>query len=207
MIYGIGINNADYVVQPTIDGKRVSCPFYKTWQGMLQRSYCSKTKLKHPTYIGVTCSEDWHLFSNFKTWMEKQPWQDCQLDKDILVKGNKIYSSETCVFVPSFINNLFLDSRGIRGEYPLGVSFHKGRGKLVSQVKVDNIKKHLGYFDNKQKAHEVWQMQKYCVMLNAVSKWEKSGHKSFNRRVAEIILDRADKILHDYQFMRITQDF
>lgn len=207
MIYGVGINDADYVVQPTINGKRVICPFYNCWANMLKRVYSNSLNLKRPTYKDVACSEDWILFSNFKKWMEKQPWKDCELDKDILFIDNKLYSESTCVFVPSFINNLFLDSGSIRGEYPLGVNFHKGVGKLCSQIKIENKKKHLGYFDRVEDAHSAWQVAKFSAMINAVSTWRVGKYPSFNETVAEAIYSRADRILDDAQKRRVTENF
>lgn len=207
MIYGKGINDADYVVQPTINGKRFPCPFYKTWNGVLQRCYSRTFKKRRPTYEKVYCSEDWLTFSNFKSWMENQPYQDCELDKDILFLDNTLYSAETCVFVPSFINNLFLDSKKIRGEYPLGVNFHKGVGKLVSQIKINNVKKHLGYFDDISDAHKNWQIAKCCAMSGAVTTWKNGGYPSYSVKVADCILARVEKIYRDFQSSIVTEEF
>lgn len=52
------------------------------------------------------------------------------LDKDILVKGNKIYSPETCCFVPQEINNLFTKRKSCRGTLPIGVKYIKENKKF-----------------------------------------------------------------------------
>lgn len=207
LVYGVGINDADYAVQPTINGKRIACPFYKTWMSVLARVYSDKLKLGRPTYYEATCSVEWHRFSVFKSWMEKHPWENCQLDKDILVKGNKLYSPETCVFVPSYINNLLLDSKRIRGDYPLGVGWHKGMGCLSSQIRVDGVKKHLGYFSTATEAHQKWQIAKGEALTKTVAYWKASGVNSYNQDVANCILARADKLVYDCVHRNETVDF
>jgi len=69
LVCGVGINDADYEVQPIINGKRVMCPFYAKWVGMLERCYSEKFQNKWPTYIGCYVILDWIYFSNFKYWM------------------------------------------------------------------------------------------------------------------------------------------
>ena len=168
LVCGVGINDADYVVkkQETIgyvNGKRKQkliwvCPFYRTWKGVLERCYSTKTQDNHPTYRGCTVSDEWLTFSVFKNWMEKQDWEDNQLDKDLLIEGNKVYSPETCVFVSGMVNNFTIDGGAARGECPIGVYWNKGEGKFKSQCRNPFTKKqeHLGYFTCEQEAHQAW---------------------------------------------------
>ena len=76
---------------------------YSHWRGMLMRCYDQKYLQKYPTYIDCTVCEDWLNFSNFQQWYNKNyyeiPGETMCLDKDILVKGNKVYSPDTCIFV------------------------------------------------------------------------------------------------------------
>ena len=76
---------------------------------MLQRCYSESHLVRQPTYKGCSVCEEWLTFSNFKSWMEQQDWEGKQLDKDLLVYKNKIYSPETCVFVSSVINSFFVE--------------------------------------------------------------------------------------------------
>lgn len=124
-IYGVGINDADYVTQKNVNGKNVICHFYQTWKGMLERCYSAKCQEKQPTYKGCSVCEEWLTFSNFKEWMDSQYWYIMELDKDVLVKGNKAYSPETCIFVSSQLNLFTTDREKERGDYPIGVNFHK----------------------------------------------------------------------------------
>lgn len=84
---------------------------YSTWLSMLKRCYNIEFQFKHSSYIGCSVHEDWHNFQNFAKWYDENYYsignERIALDKDILVKGNKIYSPETCIFVPHNINNLF----------------------------------------------------------------------------------------------------
>jgi len=99
-----------------------------TWWHMLQRCYDKTTQEKQPTYIGCTVCEEWHNYQNFANWYDENYYevdnQKMEIDKDILIKGNKVYSPETCVFVPKKINILFTKRSLSRGEFPIGVQLH-----------------------------------------------------------------------------------
>ena len=86
------------------------------------------------------------------------------LDKDILVKGNKIYSPETCVFVPQNINTLFTKRNKVRGEYPIGVSFYKNTNKYLAQCNIlingKSQYKKLGYYNNIEDAFNAYKESK-----------------------------------------------
>lgn len=127
---------------------------YSEWHSMLKRCYSEDFHKKEPTYISCEVCKEWLCFQNYAKWREDN-YYECnnegmQLDKDILVKGNKIYSPETCIFVPQRINVLFTKSNRKRGEYPIGVNYEKDGNKLVSYCSIfhDNKKKsiRLGYF-------------------------------------------------------------
>ena len=72
---------------------------YMTWKNMLVRCYNSKTQIKQPTYVGCTVVEEWHNFQVFGKWFDKHYIEGYHLDKDIKVKGNKVYGPDTCTFV------------------------------------------------------------------------------------------------------------
>ena len=151
-IYGVGINDAWYVVQPIINGKKAWCLYYNTWKHMIKRCCCDKYQEKYPTYIGCSVVKDWLTFSVFRSWMEQQGWQGKQLDKDILVPVNKEYGPNTCIFVSGSINNLLTDSAASRGDCPQGVSFNKQSGKYQSECRVNGKSKYLGRFPTAQEA-------------------------------------------------------
>jgi len=120
--------------------------FYDTWKGMIARCY-NETELKRrPTYRGCTVSSYFLNFQNFAKWCEEKYINGFRIDKDILVKGNKIYSPETCCFVPIEINGLFVLCGKNRGKLPLSVS-ETEYGKFVSISSVSNKRIYLGTFD------------------------------------------------------------
>lgn len=173
LLYDVGVNDADYAVKKWettgyVDGKQKQklvwiCPFYETWKSMLTRCFCEKFKARQSTYKDVTCCEEWLLFSNFKRWMEKQDWEGKQLDKDILVPENKMYSPETCAFVSGITNNFVTASNAARGKYPLGVYWNTRDKKFAARCSNPFTKKQrfIGYFDCSKEAHEAWRKRKH----------------------------------------------
>ena len=163
-LYGVGDNDADYMVKPEIDGKLVHCQFYRKWSNMFQRCYSGKYQARQPTYIGCTVTKEWLSFSNFKSWMEKQDWQGKELDKDLLVQGNKLYSPTTCLFVTREINSLLNDHKANRGLYPIGVSFKKQNNKFRAHISINGKLKYLGPFNTPELAHEEYKKAKYDLI-------------------------------------------
>lgn len=156
-IYGIGINDADYKTQGDNP-----CPFYRKWKHMLERCYSKHMLSRRPTYEEVSVCEEWHLFSNFKAWMEKQDWEGKHLDKDILVPS-KVYSPKTCVFIPRKVNSFVVSAQKIRGDYLIGVSVWSERPEYYAACcnnpftgKMDK----LGRFDDEMSAHIAWRTKK-----------------------------------------------
>lgn len=172
LIFGVGIKDANYVVEKFetigyIDGKRKRkliwfCRYYRTWRNMLERCYSARYQECWPTYNGCTVTDEWLTFSNFRAWMEKQNWEGKQLDKDLLIEGNKVYGPDTCVFVSPMVNNFIIDSGAARGKWLIGVNWHKDRKKFQSSCSNPFTKKreNLGLFTCEQQAHEAWLKRK-----------------------------------------------
>ena len=163
LVHGVGINDADYPTQPMINGKQVICPYYVAWKAMLDRCYSGKCQQRQPTYKECSVCPDWIYFMNFRKWMQKQDWWGKQLDKDLLIEGNKVYSPTTCVFVDQTTNKFTNDHRRCRGDYPLGVCFHKHNGKFTARCCNPFSKKRegLGYFHCPNEAHLAWKKRKH----------------------------------------------
>lgn len=168
--HGVGINDARYMVCTHIDGKRSMCPFYMVWKNILKRCYDNKHQLTAKSYVGCSVCPDWIYFSNFKSWMQRQDWRGKDLDKDILVSGNKVYSPETCIFVPKSINNLLTNHAAARGKWPIGVSFDKNTQMFVAQCRNESEKIYLGRFDSPAEAHKIYCKFKSNVVDGAALK-------------------------------------
>lgn len=101
---------------------------YCAWKHMLARCFDKRYKEKHSTYQDVACCDEWLLYENFYAWLHEQSnfnkWQNGKLwaiDKDILVKGNKVYSPDTCCLVPMNVNGLFAKKIRVCNNLPIGV--------------------------------------------------------------------------------------
>jgi hypothetical protein len=156
LVCGVGVNDADYPINPRVNGKHKMCPYYKKWSSMMQRCYSDRYQKRQQTYIGCTVAKEWHSFMNFKKWMEAQDWKNKQLDKDILCPGNKIYSPETCLFVPSAINKIFLDTAAKRGKYPMGVYLNKPSKKYQASIKIDGKLINIGSYHSIGEAEQAY---------------------------------------------------
>lgn len=195
LVYGEGINDADYVVVKReeigcVGGKRKRrqvwiCKYYRTWASMLSRCYSAKFQESNKTYMGCTVSEEWHTFSNFRAWMQEQNWEGKQLDKDLLIEGNKVYGPDTCAFVTQTVNNFTIDRGNDRGDLLLGVSWDKRREKFQSRCCNPFTKKEetLGYFTSEQEAHNAWAKRKLELAHELAAVQE-------DPRVAKALIDR-----------------
>ena len=156
--YGIGVNDASYVTTPLVDGARLMDPAYRAWAGILTRAYDQEFHAVNQTYIGVTVCEEWHSFRTFREWWLNNHREDCQLDKDLLAPGNREYSPDACIYIPSWLNKLTTDCGASRGEFPIGVSFCNQTGKYRSHCSNPIAGKDysLGYFTTPEAAHSAW---------------------------------------------------
>lgn len=152
LVYGVGITD----IETKANG--VSYKAYKLWVGILSRCY-SKNRLKiHPSYVGCVVCDDWLTYSTFKKDVESMIGYDFdgwQIDKDIINKGNKVYSKENCAFVPEYINKMLPSCRKKRGKYPVGVAKMKGREGKAFESKCNNgkgVRIHLGCYSDELSA-------------------------------------------------------
>lgn len=129
---------------------------HRTWASMLQRCYGVRRQEKSPTYVGCSVDERWHNFQNFAKWHEENYVDGWQLDKDILFKGNKIYSPETCVFIPQSLNTFFTNRKNDRGLCAIGVDFYKRLNKFHAKCNINGKSKNLGYFNTEEEAFQAY---------------------------------------------------
>lgn len=167
LICGVGINDSDYGVSHKIDSISKMCPAYNTWKSMLTRCYGAKRHETHPTYKGVTVCDEWLTFSNFRKWWIDNHKDDWQLDKDLLVAGNKVYSPETCIYVPRWLNSLTISSGARRGKYKIGVNWNKA-GQIFyawGSAPKTREREYLGRFHDETSAYNAWLTRKLEIAL------------------------------------------
>ena len=164
-VYNIGyIGEGKYKCKE--NGKNTKC--YNTWHNMMVRCYDEKFHKKQPTYIGCEVDKKWLNFQEYGKWFSDNYYEIdneiMNLDKDILVKHNKIYSQETCVFVPQTINSLFTKRQNNRGESAIGTSLFQGKYKvechMINPETGKSQSEYLGCYDTQEKAFEVYKYYK-----------------------------------------------
>jgi hypothetical protein len=155
----------------------ITTPQYSCWQDMLTRCYSKKCQEINSSYQECAVAEEWHNFQNFAKWYDQNYYEikgeRIHLDKDILVKGNKVYSQDTCVFVPQRINNLIVKSDSTRGEYPIGVHFEKQTNKFKTQCRDGKCNtKNLGRYDTLEKAFQAYKTFKEKVIKQVAEEYK-----------------------------------
>jgi len=124
---------------------------YRVWQGMLERCYSNSCQENHPSYKGVTVCEKWYNYQNFAEWFyKKSNYQEgWHLDKDLLSGDNKLYSPETCIFIPQALNSFMTNKQVTNTSGYTGVSKIRNSTKFKAQIKKNNKVYHLGNFTSK----------------------------------------------------------
>ena len=140
---------------------------YKAWNHILERCFSEKYRNKQPTYRDVSVCKEWLLYENFYEWIHNQSNFDAWyngvrwgLDKDILIKGSKIYSSETCCLVPQNVNNLFTKNNVIRNDTPIGVHEQMGKYLALCHNPFTGEQEYLGTYDTPEKAFRIYKKAK-----------------------------------------------
>ena len=171
LVYGIGINDADYSLRSYVgtgkglDGRRNrrkvwACPIYAKWVNMLCRCYSAGYQDLYPSYRGCSVTPEWLRFSVFKEWMDSKDWHGKELDKDLLVPGNKLYSPSTCCFISPRLNSFISERDYSEAELPIGVTT-QANGTFRTKCRDMNRKQvSLGTYQTKAEAHEAWRVFK-----------------------------------------------
>lgn len=156
-------------------------PEYQQWGNMRQRCKTGGNyQALHPSYVGTSYADEWESYDVWVDWARGQVgflstesssriW--C-LDKDLLQKGNKHYSPDTCVFIPQDINKFLTSSKAARGNLPVGVSYRYEIAKYVAQMNSQNLRsRHLGHFDTPTEAFQAYKVAKESYARLLVTKY------------------------------------
>lgn len=168
----IGVYEKGFYTVRDTSGKHTKV--YRTWSNMLRRCEPGGIEQKlHPTYVGCEVHPDFIKFQDFAAWCHKQVGfgnHGWDLDKDILVPGNKVYGPDTCCFVPQELNKLLL-VKTVTGIYPVGVYLEKKSGRYKSQISIDGRRHTLGRFDTSESAYAVYQTAKIAEIHRQAEKY------------------------------------
>lgn len=182
-VYGVGINGTKY---PMFINK-ILVKEYSTWLHVIERCFSQKRKKSNPTYQDIKCCDEWLLYENFYEWLHKQEnfhkWlthEKWEIDKDILVKGNKTYSPKTCVLVPHNVNCLFLKCNAARNNLPIGIEKVKDKFAVYCNNSFENSrKKHIGTFSDKETAFKAYKGYKENLIKQVAQDEYKKGNITF----------------------------
>lgn len=149
---GVGLNDSGYITRyKDSEGKRVECPIYNAWRNMLGRCYGG-----HPSYKDCSVTPEWHRFSAFAEWAEPRYLDGYELDKDLLDRAARVYSPETCIFVPVRLNRLLNNRSKARGKYPCGVSYDSSSKRMRAGLSVNGNKKNIASFPTAREAESAY---------------------------------------------------
>ena len=171
-VCGVGIVGIKYPISEC----GVHTKEYRLWKNMLERCCSDTYKKKNPTYIDCEVSHSFKNYEYFYEWCHNQiGFGECgfQLDKDLLVKGNKVYSENTCVFIPKEINVALTKCTASRGEHLIGVYWHKTKKAFVAMVnKNKGTQEHLGYFNTGLEAYNAYKIAKEAFVKEQANKFK-----------------------------------
>lgn len=148
----------------------------EAWNNMLQRCYCNTFHQRQPTYKDVIVCDRWKTYSNFEYDLvnmlnyEKFVDEGWVLDKDILSSGNKVYSPETCCFIPKSLNSKISSIESIF-QCDVGYSILPS-GKYRVCTEHGKSTKHVGCYDTPEEASNVYKTVKCNTIISEIKKWE-----------------------------------
>lgn len=192
LVYGIGRKTAGLPTGDYRHGKKVHCPIYGRWHGMLMRCYSERYQLRFPSYAGCYVADQWLEFGDFRSWMMDQPWEGNELDKDLLIPGNKEYSPERCIFIPNWLNSALVEQESRRGIWPLGVSRHL-TGRYAATINRDGKSRTFGIFDTPEEAHQAYRKEKakklaeLLVRYAALNRTDPRAITAVEARIADLL--------------------
>ena len=190
-VYGVGYMGNNTELKASYNGKK--CPIYKQWYNMIERCYNEKFHQLRPTYIDCYVSDDFKDYSKWRDWYDNHQYKydGWQLDKDLLIKGNKIYSESTCVFIPQEINKVLVKREASRGEYLIGVSWCKTKKAFKAQVSRSKGKsEYLGLFNTEIEAFNAYKTAKEAFIKEQANKWKSQiDERAYNALMNYEVID------------------
>ena len=169
LVCGVGLNDRKH--PSWVNGKTTR--EYSLWHKLIIRCYYLKYHQGNPTYVGCQASENFKSYFYFYEWVQKQVGfgqKGFDLDKDLLFKGNKLYSEDTCVFLPRELNTLLTSCKAGRGSLPIGVT---AEGKSFrAKCRTDKPSPWVGSFKTPEEAFRAYKQAKEAFIKRQAEKWK-----------------------------------
>lgn len=183
-VFGVGVTG----LEQTRDDNDKMLDSYSGWISMIKRCYSDISRKDNLSYVDCKVCDEWLYYPNFKKWYHENYYEiygkNMELDKDIISKGNKMYSPDNCVFVPHDINNLFTKVDRARGKYPIGVNFRHKTNKYEAKCRNNGKSIALGTYNTEEDAFMVYKQYKELLIKNIAEKYKaKIPAKLYNAMV------------------------
>lgn len=177
----------------------------KKWVSM-HRRVASLRPCDVRVYGDVTIDPRWDTLEGFREWFLAQPGHEdvWAIDKDLLVRGNRVYGPDTCALIPGWINNAIATRP--RGALPRGVQY-RSRNRVMASISRGSSMIRLGTFEDPMEAHHAWQLAKGDSLDALADRYETERPSCFREDVLKAIRDRADAIRLDALHGRETLNF
>ena len=172
-VYGVGYMGNNPELKSSCNGKK--CPIYSAWVRMFERCYSKKFHQRQPTYIDCYVSDDFKDYSKWRDWFDNYQYKHdgWHMDKDLLFKGNKVYSENTCIFIPKEINLVLTKRTTSRGEHLIGVCWHNTNKTFVAMVcKNKGKQEYLGSFNTEVEAFNAYKEAKEAYLKELADKYK-----------------------------------
>lgn len=168
--------------------------YYSRWRGLFDRCHGkNRLKLKNISYRSCSICKEWHNFQNFAKWCnDNNLCNGMCVDKDILIKGNKIYSPDTCIVIPDEINSRTNYNTPIRkslmGTEKIAL---KNGYKYIAKFQRDGKKIESKRFETELEAHKFWATSKKQHLMDVTEPFRYA------------MTDKAYKAVCDFSFLQI----
>ncbi len=195
-ICGVGVNDYEGVIRS--QGEIMY--EYVVWSDMIRRCYSVKERSRLPTYAGYQAEPYFHYFTNFLNFIKTlkgfnqrdEKGKVFEMDKDLLIKGNTIYSRSSICFLPSDVNKFLTKSNRSRGKYPIGVSYHKSVCKYVASINLEGKLKHLGCFNDQYEAFHAYKLAKEAAAKRLAEKYKNSIDQRAFDALLNFVVEETD---------------
>lgn len=163
------------------------------WNSMINRCYG-----KNKAYENSHICEEWFNFQNFAEWCVKNYRDGWELDKDLL-SNEKIYSPNTCCFVPRKLNIQIRNN--FCGE---GYIYNKINKNYRVNFYIDGKMKNIGSYKTIKEAKMQYIKYKVIELYKILSEWKNIIDNHLWEKLKEKIEDYIIKFKYNIESTETT---